>query len=110
MYALPYKDLSANEILSATVKILPNKVRGDLNEDDIKDLVAIMRTIETYNRDDSHNSYGGQAVIFTITMMDGTEEIISAFNPFLIINGIGYRTDVCHKLSGLGATIAKTPF
>jgi hypothetical protein len=108
--ALPYKDLSANEILSATVEILPEKVRGDLSDDAIEDLVAILRTIETNNRDDSHNSYGGQAVIFTITMMDGTEEIISAFNPFIIINGIGYRTDVCHELSGLGGTIAKTPY
>ncbi|MCL1855523.1 MAG: leucine-rich repeat domain-containing protein [Clostridia bacterium] len=109
--ALPYKDLSVNEILSATVEILPEKVRGDLSDDDIKDLVAILRIVDTSNRDDSSSAYcGGQAVTFTLTMADGTEEIISAYNPFIIINGIGYRTDVCHKLSGLGGTIAQTPF
>ena len=110
VFALPYKDLSANDILSVTVEILPQKVRGDFSEDDIKDLVAILRIVDTSNRDDSSSAYGGQAVIFTLTMADGTEEIISAFNPFIVINGVGYRTDVCYELSGFGATIAKTPF
>jgi len=110
VFALPYKDLSAHEILCVTVEIFPLKVRGELSDDEIDDLVAILRTIEINNRDDSHNEYGGQAVIFTIVMTDGAEEVISAFNPFIIINGIGYRTDVCYELSGLGGTIAKTPF
>ncbi|MCL1796105.1 MAG: leucine-rich repeat domain-containing protein [Clostridia bacterium] len=105
VFALPYKDLSANEILSATVKILPENAKGDLSDDEIKELVAILRTVETSNRDDSYKEYGGQAVIFTLTMTDGTEEIISAFNPFIIINGIGYKTDGCYGLSGLGGTI-----
>ena len=39
--------------------------------------------------------------MFTLTMADGSQEKITACNPFVIINGIGYKTkyEPCEQLS-----------
>lgn len=56
-----------------------------------------------YEQDDSWREYTGQATVFTLTMTDGTIEEITAYNPFVIINGIGYRTkyEPCEQLNNL---------
>ena len=33
----------------------------------------------------------GQAVIFTLSLADGSQVEIIAYNPFIIIDGIGYK-------------------
>ena len=40
----------------------------------------------------SYTEYAGQGVIFTLTMEDGTQTEIMAYNPFLVIDGVGYKT------------------
>ena len=40
----------------------------------------------------SYRNYTGQAVIFTITMSDGTQMEVMEYNPFIVINGLGYKT------------------
>lgn len=106
---LPYKDLSAEEILSASVQILPLNTKGDLNNDEIEELAAILQRVEIINRDDSHDTDGGQAVIFTLMMADGTELTLSCpRDNFININGTGYKlkNGVGHKLNNLGGSIA----
>lgn len=57
----------------------------------------------------SYKKYGGQAVIYTITMNDGTEITVNAYNPFIIIDGIGYKTkyEPCERLSQIANELAK---
>ncbi len=54
-----------------------------------------------YQEDNSYTGYNGQGVTFTLTMSDGTQTQIMAFNPFLVMDGIGYRTkyEPCEALS-----------
>ena len=54
-----------------------------------------------YNKDNSFTEYSGQGVIFTLTMADGTQTEIMAYNPFLVIDGVGYKTkyEPCQALN-----------
>lgn len=52
----------------------------------------LISQIITYQKDQSYTDYAGQGVIFTITMTDGTKHSIMGYNPFVVIDGVGYRT------------------
>ena len=67
----PFKDLSANEIISVSVELMPPNKMLDLNESDITELVEILRTVVIYNKV-AKISLAGQSVIYTITKSDGT--------------------------------------
>ena len=60
-----------------------------------------------YNKDSSYEQYSGQAVIYTISKADGTVLTINAYNPFLITDGVGYKTkyEPCEELNSLGNKI-----
>ena len=105
--AKPFKNLSENNISSATVELYPPNIKMDLSDEEIKDLVAVLQTVIIYNQDNSYSRYDGQAVIFTLTKTDGTQETMQAYNPFVVINGVGYRTkyEPCQELNALGNAI-----
>lgn len=95
----PYRDLEASDIVSATVHLAPPDKTIQVTE--IKKLVAYLNEVVIYNEDNSYTEYSGQAVIFTLTMADGSQEEITAYNPFVVINGTGYKTkyEPCEKLN-----------
>lgn len=107
--ARPFKELSADEIARVSVELLPPGEKLELSEDDIQTLADILRTVVIYREDDSYGEYDGQAVIYTITRTDGSELKIHAYNPFLIIDGAGYRTKYgpCEELSQFANQILK---
>lgn len=100
----PLKSLRTDEVSSATVELYPPDVTLQLTEDEIKQLVPILNRVVTYQRDDTYGEYCGQAVIFTLTRTDGTQLRVQAYNPFLVIDGAGYRTKYgpCEELNALG--------
>jgi hypothetical protein len=104
---IPFKDLSAEEISEVSVQLLPPDVTLRLNESEINDLVKILHSVVIYNRDDSYKNYNGQAVSYIISKTDGTTMRITAYNPFLIIEGTGYKTkyEPCEQLNRLGNQI-----
>lgn len=87
----PYKDLDATQIASATVRLTPPDKTVQIV--DIKELVEYLKNVVIYSEDNSYTEYVGQGVLFTLTMTDGTQTEIIAYNPFLIIDGVGYKTD-----------------
>lgn len=95
----PFKDLDAAEIAQATVWLVPPDRRVEIV--DTQQLAEYLRDAVIYRRDGSHTRYAGQGVIFTLTMTDGTRTEVVAYNPFLIIDGVGYRTKYgpCETLS-----------
>ena len=103
----PFKDLSVNNITSASVELLPPQKSFDLSDEDISELTEILNSVVIYNKDSSHTQYDGQAVIYTITKADGTILTVNAYNPFLIIDGVGYKTkyEPCQELNALGNKI-----
>lgn len=96
----PFKDLNAPQISAATVWLTPPDKTVEI--EDIQELADYMNDLIIYQEDDSYTEYDGQGVVFTLTMADGTRQEIMAYNPFLVIDGIGYRTkyEPCEALSG----------
>ncbi len=77
----PFRGLEAADIAAATVLVGPPDVTLELDAGEI----------ET-RPDQSYSEYAGQTVLFTVTMADGTAANVTAYNPFLIIDGTGWRT------------------
>ena len=66
-----------------------------------------MHKVVIYSEDDTYSGDNGQTVVVKITRTDGTMIEIIAFNPWLIINGVGYKTKYkpCEQLNRLGNNI-----
>ena len=96
---MPYKDLKASDIVSVAVYLSPPDETVQITN--AEELVSYLRKVTIYNEDTSYTDYCGQTVMFTLTMADGSQEKITACNPFVIINGIGYKTkyEPCEQLS-----------
>ena len=64
-------------------------------------VAAVICEVVIYSRNQSYHNYVGQAVTFTLTMTDGTQMKVMAYNPFIVINGTGYKTkyEPCEKLN-----------
>lgn len=88
----PFRSLEASDIRSASVELLPPDVTIQLDRDEIAALVPLLREVCVTRRDDSYTEYAGQAVRFTLTLADGGTTTVTAYNPFLILDGQGWRT------------------
>lgn len=99
----PFKDLEVEDIEEVTVWLLPPDIKLTFTEEEVNELVQILNRVVTYKEDNSYKDYDGQAVIFTITKTDGTQISINAYNPFVIIDGTGYKTKYkpCEELNNL---------
>ena len=86
----PYKDLDASKIFMAVVHLTPPDKTVLIP--DIEELAEYLRDVVIYNLDNSYREYAGQGVIFTLTMTDGTQTDVMAYAPFLVIDGVGYKT------------------
>lgn len=96
---MPHQDLKASEVVSAAVRLSPPDETVPIA--DPEELVALLKEVVIYREDNSYTEYSGQAVTFTLTMADGSQEEITAYSPFLIVNGTGYRAKYgpCEQLS-----------
>ncbi len=103
----PYKDLDATQIASVTVHLTPPDTTVQII--DIEEFVAYLKDVVIYNQDNSYTEYNGQGVTFTLTMTDGTQINIMAYNPFLVIDGVGYKTKYgpCEALSNYANMLLK---
>ena len=95
----PYKDLDAAQIVSAKVLLTPPDKTIEI--ENIQELVEYLNDVVVYNEDNSYTEYAGQGVVFTLTMVDGTQTDIMEYNPFIVIDGIGYKTkyEPCQALN-----------
>ena len=95
----PFKDLEPSEIVSATVRLTPPDTTIQIEE--IGELTGYLNEVVIYNKDNSYTEYSGQGVIFTLILSDGTQTEVMAYNPFFVINGVGYKTkyEPCQALS-----------
>jgi len=107
------KNLSADDIASFTVMAQPpgktQTVRSRLY---ISSLAAYLRSVVIYNHDDSYNEYAGQWVEFTLTMKSGETLTVAAYNPFVVVNGVGYRTkyEPCEALNSFANNLLSTRY
>lgn len=105
----PFRALEAGQIASATVTLTPPD--RTLRIDDREALAALLREAVTYRRDDGWQESCGQGVTFSLTMADGTARTVMAYNPFLVIDGVGYRTEYgpCEALSAFANELLRQP-
>ena len=97
----PFRDLEAADITAAAVTLMPPDVTLELDEAEIKTLAELLGDLRITRPDQSYTEYAGQAVQFTVTFADGTETEVTDYNPFLIIDGTGWRTayEPCEALN-----------
>ena len=93
------KPLKNVELVSATVQLMPPD--KTIQVDELDELEDLLEDIVIYNRDNSYTEYAGQAVVFSITMLDGSQMEVTAYNPFVIIDGVGYKCkyEPCEELN-----------
>ena len=87
----PYQGLTTEEISAATVQLQPPD--KTLLVEELDQLVALLQELVIYEEDSSYTEYAGQAVTVQLTMSDGSQTSVTEYNPFLIIDGVGYRTE-----------------
>ena len=105
----PFPDLTGADIASASVELSPP---GETVEvEDLEELAALLRETVIYEEDNAYNQYNGQAVTFTLAMADGTETTVMAYSPFLVIDGVGYRTEYepCEALNAYANLLLEGP-
>ena len=88
----PFRDLEAADITAASVTLMPPDVTLELDGAEIGTLAELLWDLRITWPDQSYTEYAGQAVRFTVTFADGTETEVTDYNPFLIIDGTGWRT------------------
>ena len=105
----PFRDLATEDIIAASVELTPPGETAEV--EDLKELATLLQEAVVYEEDDSYNQYNGQAVTFTLTMADGTETRIMAYSPFLVIDGVGYRTEYepCEALNAYANLLLEGP-
>ncbi len=95
----PYKNLKTSDLISASVRLSPPDETVPIAETDT--LVSCLRELVIGRKDQSYTEYSGQAVTFTLVLADGSRQEILVYNPFVVINGTGYRAkyEPCERLS-----------
>ncbi len=95
----PFENLTGEEIASVTLEIVPPGKR--IPVENLTEFVELLQKVVVYEKDSSWEDYAGQFVKFEILMRNGTEKIVVAYNPFVVIDGVGYQTKEkpCEELS-----------
>ena len=95
----PFRDLVVTDIVSVTVHLSPPDKTIAIPE--FEELVSYLKDVVIYSEDSSYLEYAGQGVTFNIITTDGTQTDVMVCNPFLVINGVGYKTkyEPCEALS-----------
>lgn len=95
----PFRELTGAEIRSASVRLSPPDLTVLIQDTD--HLAELLQEVTLYEADPSYTEYTGQAADFTLELEDGTQTTVTAFSPFLILDGVGYRTehDSCEALA-----------
>ena len=101
--------LKAEEVQWAQVRLVPPDESRYLTREEIGQLVPLLNRIVTHRQDDSYQDYSGQAVTFTIKIVDGPTTTVMAYNPFVVIDGVGYQTEYtpCEALSQFGNSLLR---
>lgn len=103
----PLAGLRADEIQWVKVELSPPGTTHYLTQEEIAQLAPLLNRVVTHRRDDSWRDYNGQAVVFTIRKTDDSLLTVMPYNPFIVIDGVGYRTEYtpCEALSHFANTL-----
>lgn len=106
----PLAELRAEDVASAEIYLIPPDSTITITDAvSLSELVEILNQLVIYEQDDSGRDYDGQLVQATITKTDGTTIEVGAYNPFLYVDGVCYRTEYepCETLNAFGNSFYK---
>ena len=86
----PFRQLEAADIAAAEVRLTPPDKTVRITE--MGELAGYLNDAVIYQQDNSYNESCGQGVTFRLTMTDGSRREVMAYAPFLVIDGVGYKT------------------
>jgi hypothetical protein len=98
----PYHDLKIDDIKKVEMLVQPpNKVVEITDRKQLEKFIIILNKIVLYKKDDTWKEYSGQSVQFTITKNNGDIITVWEYNPFIILDGVGYKTkyEPCEELN-----------
>ena len=100
----PFAHLEGADLVSATVHLSPPDVTLELDRAELDELAGLLREVVVYERDGSWTEYAGQAVTYALELSGGLTCTVTDYNPFLILDGVGYRTkyEPCEALNSFG--------
>lgn len=104
----PFKVLQTDDVIKVEVLVQPPNTTKEISDSSqIQKLVEILNRVVIYKKDNSWREYSGQYVLYTITKKNGEVITIGAYNPFLIMNDVSYKTKYqpCEDLNALANSI-----
>ncbi|MCD7903112.1 MAG: hypothetical protein LUF91_05010 [Oscillospiraceae bacterium] len=85
----PFRNLDAAEIVSASVWLSPPDETVPIMN--LNESADYLHEIVIYQEDNTYTMYEGQGCVLTMTKTDGTRLQVMAYNPFVIIDSVGYK-------------------
>ena len=101
----PFRSINADEIAVIDITARPPDVTRKITDPaGIADIMNTIQNVVIYEKSEEWRDYAGQVMEFTVVLRSGGQMTIVAYNPFLIIDGQGYRTKYgpCEELNRLG--------
>ena len=99
--SLESKISDLNHVKSISVTMRPPESTIELSEEQIDEVVNILKKVTIGQKDDSYRELNGQWVEYDITYKDGSSISVASFNPYIVIDGVGYETayEACEELN-----------
>ena len=88
----PFRSWEKADIAQVELTLTPPDQSFVLTDAEVGELLPLLQKVVLYQSDNSYTDYSGQAVVFDVTLRDGSTTQVVAYNPFVIIDGVGYRT------------------
>ena len=101
----PFRTINADEITAIDITARPPDVTRKITDAaEIAKIADVLKSVVIYQESAEWREYAGQVMEFSLTMQSGGQVTLVAYNPFLIIDGQGYRTKYgpCEELNRLG--------
>ena len=97
----PFRSWEKADIAQAELTLTPPDQSFVLTDAEAGELLPLLQKVVLYQGDNSYTDYAGQAVVFDVTLQDGSTTQVVACNLFVIIDGVGYRTkyEPCEALN-----------
>ena len=97
----PFRSWEKADIAQVELTLTPPDQSFALTDAEVGELLPLLQKVVLYQGDNSYTDYAGQAVVFDVTLRDGSTTQVVAYNPFVIIDGVGYRTkyEPCEALN-----------
>lgn len=100
----PFHNLRIEDVASIEITLRPpDETIQITQQDQIEEIVNALRQVVIYEKSDEWREYNGQYVAFMLLMKSGKRTEVAAYNPFVILDGQGYKTkyEPCETLNRL---------